>query len=160
MRTEYNLRKLGTVDAEAWAAIRYEAVEKHPFAFGAPLPDKPAMLVERFNRIITSQADETLIGASSHTEAEKQRHKADLWGMYVTPSHRGSGVGELLVHAAIDQASAWNGITQVHLSVSEVATEAKRLYEKVGFREWGREPRALCWQGQCVDYRHMVLQLK
>ena len=136
MGTGYTVRRLNAEDAEAWVMLRREAVEKHPFAFGAPLPDNSAMLVERFNRIITSRADETVIGAFTNNtlvgvvgmrrhEAEKQRHKAELWGMYVTPSHRGSGVRELLVRAAIEQASAWNGITQVHLSVSEVATEAK-----------------------------------
>jgi len=30
----------------------------------------------------------------------------------------------------------------VHLAVSEVATDARNLYERLGFQEWGREPRA------------------
>jgi len=79
--------------------------------------------------------------------------------MYVDVSHRGAGVGALLLRAAIEQARSWNGIVQVCLAVSDVAPEAKRLYEKAGFRDWGREPRALCWRGKYVDYIHMILDL-
>jgi hypothetical protein len=50
----------------------------------------------------------------------------------------------------------WDGVTQIHLAVSDVAESAKYLYERNGFVAWGREPRALCWQGQCVDETHMV----
>src|SRR5215471_14357383 len=33
-------------DAEAWAKLRHEAVQLHPYAFGTPLPDNLDMLVE------------------------------------------------------------------------------------------------------------------
>src|SRR5215510_7574032 len=43
---------------------------------------------------------------------------------------------------------------------SEVAGGARSLYERNGFKEWGREPRALCWAGQCADESHMVLDFR
>lgn len=61
---------------------------------------------------------------------------------------------------AIQQSRSWAGVEQVHLAVSEVAQEARRLYERNGFQEWGREPRALCWEGRCADESHMVLDLR
>lgn len=90
----------------------------------------------------------------------KERHKSLITGMYVTLGSRRGGAGSLLLRAAIDQARSWTGVEQVHLTVSEVAIEARRLYDKNGFREWGREPRALCWQGRCADESHMILDLR
>jgi RimJ/RimL family protein N-acetyltransferase len=65
----------------------------------------------------------------------------------------------MLIRAAIEESRSWDGVSQVHLSVTEAADDARRLYERIGFREWGREPRALFWQGVYVDEAHMVLRL-
>jgi ribosomal protein S18 acetylase RimI-like enzyme len=89
----------------------------------------------------------------------KERHKAQIWGMYVTSACRRKGVGSALLDAAIEQAKRWSGISQVHLSVTEAAADAKRLYERAGFQQWGREPRALCVDGRFVDELHFVLRL-
>jgi GNAT superfamily N-acetyltransferase len=80
--------------------------------------------------------------------------------MYVTAGRRRNGAGDMLLRAAIQQARSWTGVEQVHLAVSEVAQEARRLYERNGFQEWGREPLALCWEGRCADESHMVLDLR
>ena len=90
MNTAYTVRKLLEDDAQAWAQLRHEAVERHPFAFGAPLPDDSAKLVESFTRIVMSRTDDAVTGAFTGTSligivgirrhpAEKQRHKAELW---------------------------------------------------------------------------------
>ena len=52
------------------------------------------------------------------------------------------------------------GVEQVHLSVSEAPDSAKALYARAGFVAWGREPRALRWQGAAVDETHMMLDLR
>jgi hypothetical protein len=43
------------------------------------------------------------------------------------------------------------------LAVTDAAPEACRLYERHGFRVWGVEPRALCWDGRAVDETYMIL---
>ena len=48
----------------------------------------------------------------------------------------------------------------VHLAVSEIATDARNLYDRLGFQEWGREPRALFSAGRFADESHMVLDLR
>jgi GNAT superfamily N-acetyltransferase len=40
----------------------------------------------------------------------KERHKAYLWGMYVTRAARGRGVGRQLVRAALDHAVLMPGL--------------------------------------------------
>ena len=158
-------------DAEGWALLRKEALECHPLAFGATVPDDPRQLVDLIKERIGSSKESVVFGAFRAASmigivglrrhaGKKERHKASIWGMYVTAGSRRGGVGDMLLCKAIDQARSWPGVEQIHLTVSDLATEARRLYEKHGFREWGREPRALCWEGRCVDEAHMVLDLR
>jgi GNAT superfamily N-acetyltransferase len=164
------IRKLDRDDAEAWAFLRREALEAHPLVFGASVLDDPAGLVETARaRLAVEEAtifgafvDAKLVGIVGvfREQGKKERHKSFLWGMYVAAQSRRHGTGKLLLQAAIDQARSWHGVRQVHLSVSDVAVEARRLYERHGFRAWGVEPRALCWEGQCADEIHMILGLQ
>jgi GNAT superfamily N-acetyltransferase len=105
--------------------------------------------------------EEKLVGMAGiyRVAKVKSRHKAHVWGMYVRPAYRAKGVGTALLRAVIEQAGRWPGVTQIHLSVTEAAPAARRLYERSGFQEWGNEPSGLCWEGHCVDERHMVLRL-
>ena len=163
------IRKLNEENAEAWAALRREALAMEPFAFGSTAPDDPAELVQTIRArlrepeaaVFGAFADGTMVGIVGirRNTGVKERHKVLIWGMYVTPASRRSGVGEKLMQALIELARSWSGVDQIHLAVSETAKEARRLYERLGFRQWGVEPRAICWQGRCVDEAHMILRL-
>jgi RimJ/RimL family protein N-acetyltransferase len=85
-------------------------------------------------------------------------HKIHLWGMYVSPDHRRQGVATELLRGALHHARALQGVSWVHLSVSSAAVEARRLYERAGFRLWGTEPEALLYEGQAVAEHHMALR--
>lgn len=54
--------------------------------------------------------------------------------LYVRPAHRGSGLGPLLVRAAI-RAARELGYEEMWLDTLPTMTDAHRLYEKLGFRE-------------------------
>lgn len=170
METRCTVRQLDPDDAVAWARLRQEALETHPLAFGASVPDNPERLLDiALNRLQLSDEsavfgafiDSLLVGIVGirRDEGLKERHKSIIWGMYVTGRNRRNGAGELLLHAAIERARSWPGVEQVYLVVNEVAQEAKRLYERNGFREWGRQPRDLCWGGRYTDAFHMILDL-
>jgi RimJ/RimL family protein N-acetyltransferase len=172
MTTTHSIRRLKPDDAELWAALRREALEAHPLAFSASVPDDLPDWIESIRARLSSSDDESavfgaftgvsligIVGVVRKT-GKKERHKSLIWGMYVTAEFRRSGVGEQLLRTAIDHARSWAGVEQVQLAVSEVAADAKRLYERIGFREWGREPRALSVQGRCVDESHMILDLR
>ena len=60
----------------------------------------------------------------------KQRHKAQLWGVYVDPSLRGRGVGAALVGAAI--AHARTRVAVLQLSVQFDNAAARALYRRSG----------------------------
>ena len=164
------VRRLGPNDVVAVVALRCEALTLHPLAFSAAPPDDPDLLTQSLRSRLALPAESALFGAFVadtlvgmvgvvRNTGAKERHKALLWGMYVRAQHRRTGAGERLLRSALHQAQAWPGVHQVQLSVTESAQEARRLYERHGFHEWGREPRALCWQGQYVADSHMWLDL-
>jgi GNAT superfamily N-acetyltransferase len=164
------VRKLGLNDAQAWASLRCEALEAHPLAFSAAMPGDANQLVQSILPRLDPGAESAVFGGFTggiligivgivRSAGLKERHKAIIWGMYVTPASRRTGTGGMLLRAAIQHGRYWSGVEQIHLSVSEVASDAKRLYERHGFREWGCEPRALCWQGRYADETHMILYL-
>jgi ribosomal protein S18 acetylase RimI-like enzyme len=57
---------------------------------------------------------------------------ATLVAMYVAPRARGTGAGERLVQAVLDEAAA-RGRDRVVLEVTETNVPARRLYERMGF---------------------------
>ena len=164
------IRRLSPSDAHAWAQLRQEALESHPLAFGASLPDDFSTLVETaIDRLAVCDesaffgafVDDVLVGTVGirRDDGAKERHKCILVAMFVRTGNRRTGAGEMLVKAAVQHARSWNEMKQILLVVNDVAPEAKRLYEKLGFRVWGVEPRSLCWKSQYTDATHMILDL-
>lgn len=72
----------------------------------------------------------------------KFRHRADVWGVYVAPAHRGKGHARAALAAAIELARSWDGVEWIDIGVSAATAGAQRLYESLGFVAWGREPAA------------------
>jgi ribosomal protein S18 acetylase RimI-like enzyme len=168
--TPLEVRVLGLPDAEAFIALRREALESEPIAFSAdPAADRvqdPAFLRARLldpaeNAVLGAFAP-GLVGAVGiyRDPGRKAAHKAHVWGMYVRPAWRGRGAGAALLSAAIACARGFAGVRQVQLGVSETAQDALRLYRRHGFTVWGTEPAALQHAGQLVAEHHMVLALE
>jgi ribosomal protein S18 acetylase RimI-like enzyme len=156
-------------DAEAFVALRREALDEEPLAFGASPEDDRGLSLPFVREALGPEHSSAVFGAFSpnlvgivglrREGKKKSAHKAYLWGVYVSTPHRGSGLGMALLEAAIGYARQLDGVTQMHLSVSEDAEPAVQLYERLGFRRWGTEPNALRWEGQAVAEHHMVLRL-
>jgi RimJ/RimL family protein N-acetyltransferase len=157
-------------DAKIIITLRQEALETNPLAFGASLQDDKALSADFLRTSLADPQTSVVIGLFDGDDLvgmvgivratqEKRWHRAGIWGMYVTPRVRGRGAGWRLLEAAIEVARSWAGVEQVHLSVTETSVEAWRLYESAGFREWGREPRAVLWEGRYVDEIQLVLDL-
>jgi len=89
----------------------------------------------------------------------KFAHRASIWGVFVEPAHRGKGLGQAVIAAAIDLARTWPGVDYIDLGASGAAPEAQRLYERLGFAAWGREPEATEIGGRRYDEIHMSLRL-
>ncbi len=88
---------------------------------------------------------------------EKRRHRAMVWGVYVSPSARGHRVASQLLAAIIIRAKSMVGLDHLVLSVSNHAIAACQLYQRAGFVEWGRELRAARTGDTWMDEIHMRL---
>jgi len=153
-----------------YAAFRLAALQDSPLSFmSSPEDDSacsPEIVRERLktgppNSIIIGAFAPELVGTLGlyRDPHIKAAHKVHLWGMYVAPPHRRSGIGAQLLDAAIQHARSIPGVTAIRLSVSSTAPAAQRLYERAGFRIWGREPDSLRHNGQGANEHHMILQL-
>ncbi len=163
----HHARALHPDEAELYAVLRREMLEDSPWAFcsspGFDRGSDPAQLREQLvkpdNAIIAVGTDDGLLAAAGvHREAPPKRHHiAAIWGVYVTPSSRGQGLGRMVVSGAVEIARSWPGIEAVILTVSENAPEARQLYESLGFIPWGFEPDALRVDGRSYAETHMRL---
>ena len=161
------IRPLRADDAPQWQRLRLEALQAHPTAFAAsyedevrqdlaafaariPAPDSPSALFGAFhNGALAASA-----GVHVHP-MPKQRHKAQLWGMYVAPPLRRNGVGLLLLRAAIEHARPRVAVLQLVVNLDNDA--ARALYRRFGFEVYGIERRGLRVNG--VDYDDELMAL-
>ena len=88
----------------------------------------------------------------------KSRHKGVIWGMYVRPEARGTGLAAALVQQVV-VAHARTLVEQVRLTVVASNVAARRLYSAAGFEEYGLERRALKVGNEYYDEVLMALQL-
>ncbi len=75
----------------------------------------------------------------------------------VFPGHRGRGIGEKLIAAALDEAGR-AGSRSVVLDVETDNPDAQRLYERLGFRVVGETP-SVALAGHVFSLRRMALNL-
>jgi len=155
-------------DAEAYAALRREALLDAPLAFASSPGDDFAASPEAVREHLRRAPSSVILGAFQphligviglfRDRHVKASHKAHIWGLYVVPGHRGQGIAAGLLEEALRHARSL-GVEWVHLGVTTAAPTAWRLYERAGFEVWGIEPEALRYEGQAVDEAHMALRL-
>lgn len=81
-----------------------------------------------------------------------------MWGVYVRPAQRNTGLARTLCARVIELARA-EGVRQIHLGVNAENRRARNLYTALGFQIYGKEPRGLCVNGRYYDEEHMVRML-
>lgn len=164
------IRLLHHDDAETYAQLRREALLDSPLAFASSPDDDLASTAESVRAQLAKAPESVILGAFRprlvgsvglyRDRHQKCRHKAHLWGMYVSPAHRRRGIASELLETALRHAGSMPGVRWVHLSVSSTAREALRLYESVGFSCWGTEPEALRHEDRIVSEHHMAICLE
>ena len=160
-----HIRQLIPSDAESFRELRLEGLRLNPEAFGSTYEFEKDQPLTRYTGWLTNSTafgafqNSQLIGTASFTVSSglKDSHKGLLRAMYVRPTHRRSGAGRLLVQAVIELAH--QKVEQVQLSVVSTNRPALRLYESLGFRQYGLEKNALKHNGTYSDEILMSLEL-
>lgn len=169
---EHEVRPIGEADLPAYAALRREMLLDSPWAFASsPDDDMPeAVLRERLAEpchvivggfVRTGGGEPKLVASAGVYRADKRKaqHLAHIWGVYTSPAARGRGLGRAVTAAAIDVARGWEGVEGICLGVSERSAAARRVYESLGFVQWGVEPDAtrIGCESACEVYMRLRL---
>src|ERR1700751_957154 len=161
---EIEIRRLAREDAVLYRDIRLEALQANPEAFGSTFEVEDAQLLSLFSDRLGSS---TVLGAFRDTElvgivgfavqqGQKEAHKGALWGMYVRPAARNAKLGRRLVEAVCNHARQQQ-VELIQLSVVVGNEQARSLYARLGFLEYGVEKNALKQAGRYYD---LVLMAK
>jgi len=159
------LRRLLPADAAIYRDIRLEALRDSPDAFSSTYEAEIDRPLDAFTARLR---DSYAIGAFDGSRlagiagfyvqpGPKHAHKGMLWGMYVRPRHRGTGLGRLLVEAIVEHAR--RHVELLQLFVVSDNLPARRLYRSLGFIEYGIERNATKYRGQYHDDVLMALPL-
>jgi len=163
------IRPLEVTDSEAFKQIRLQAISDSPSAVWPTREEEAGRTVEEVQARIKMTATQVVFGAFSGSklagiaglrrEALLQvAHKAVLWGVFVDPVQRKQGIARQLFARILAHARE-EGIFQIHLCVNAENIKAKSLYQSLGFKSYGLEPRAMRVGDRFYDEEHMVLRL-
>lgn len=147
----YQVRRIRAEDWRQSREIRLEALKDTPIGFGERYEDAYAMPEQRWRDHATTSAesdhtalfvatDETgrfvgTAGVFTKADAPRDRKVMIIYGVYVTPDHRGTsrGVASLLFDAVIRWAREVGGAQELTLAVHEENDRAHAFYRRYGF---------------------------
>lgn len=166
------IRLLIEEDAKLWWHLRLTALKDEPHAFAESAEEHERRSPQDTRNFFRGLNDENFIcGAFEDGELAgiagfyrekhtKFRHKGTIWGVYVRRESRGKGVARALLNEVIRRANTIAGLEQILLVVAATQEKPRRLYESLGFRKYGVEPRSLKVGGNYIDDELMILQLR
>jgi ribosomal protein S18 acetylase RimI-like enzyme len=167
------IRPLVQDDAQPYRLLRLASLRDFQFAHG---PDYEEAVVKDvswhaqrlakadyhwFGAFDGATDDAPLVGAIClrTQEGRRLRHSASVNSLMVREDYQGRGIARLLTTHLIGFARALGHIRQLTLEVNEQNVPARRLYDSVGFRQFGLEPDAIFHEGRYYAKQHLQLSL-
>jgi len=153
-------------EADVLRSLRLEALADNPPAFAERLEVALAMGGEDFSAplargemwgVFADGEAMAMAGFGRFTGANVD-HKAMIWGVYVRPQGRGSGVADQLFEALFTHAREV-GVEILELGVGAFNRRAVRFYERMGFVSFGLEPAAVKLDDRYYDELLMARRL-
>lgn len=159
-------------DAQLLWDLRMLALETDPWSFVESPEELRAISVDEYatrlrannaaNFIVGAFEQQTALGMTGFYQEKsiKRRHKGWIWGVFVKPDARGRGVARSLMAEAIKRAKAIPGLEMILLTVSVDQPAPRKLYQSLGFRSIGIEPKGIKIGNEHYDEEHMVLEFR
>lgn len=152
------IRRLTAEDAEAFRALRREALLQAPAAFASTAEDLEKLSDEAIRKLLTDLA---LFAAFRGKEpvgmmglmrfnTSKMAHRANLIMVYLRIAERGRGVAGALL-AAVTAHARDSCLRQIELAVTAENAPALALYRREGFAEIGYMPAGFLHEGREID---------
>jgi RimJ/RimL family protein N-acetyltransferase len=163
------IRKLQPQESTIYREVRLSCLKNVPEYFGSTYEEEvlnPKFMFETFiengspDHVMFGAFDEErLIGITGFNQMARQRamHRGELVQVYADSNYRGQNIGEKLIRRVLEYAFALDGIEQVQLSVIAGSQSAIKLYEKVGFKTFGVQPRYFKVGDSYMDQQFMQL---
>jgi RimJ/RimL family protein N-acetyltransferase len=170
MPDKITIRHAAISDPDAFRELRLEALKNHPTAFGADYEESAARPNEYWREWLQLDKDhEALFFAEYEGQlagmtgifrgsSKKIRHESTIWGVYIRPEWRGHHISETLVRSCLGWAKE-QGLVIVKLAVVTTNRPAIRCYERCGFTIYGKEPKALFYDGVYYDEYLMSVEV-
>ncbi len=161
--SRFAVRRVTPAEAGKLRDLRLEALRLHPESFSRDLGRERTIPLAAWRENIghscwfaclVEDAWAGIANFSRDLSSRKTAHWGSLGAMYVRAAFRGQGAGDALVEAVLSEAKA--RVKFVELWVSAENAPAIALYERHGFRQYGRKPRALFVGGRYYDEIEMM----
>jgi RimJ/RimL family protein N-acetyltransferase len=143
-------KKLAPTDSEIYRSIRLKCLQEFPNNFTTDYETERKKEKLIFSTYIERGNEENFVlGAFDRLEGigicgffrenkTRTRHRGALIQIYVAREYQGQGVGKQLVLRSMKKAFEEVGVEQIVLGVVAGNDGAKAMYEKCGFKEYGR----------------------
>lgn len=160
---DYSALLLSAESVEPFRALRLEALRLHPHNYSHTFAQESAWPVSRHAEYLeyayvfgVLHQGKELVGIASLIPYESPilEHKARIGNVYLRKEHRGQGIGRKLIEHLI--ASAHDYVEQIYIEVAADNHVARKLYESLGFKQYGYEERAAKLDGNYIDDILMV----
>lgn len=167
----FSVRRLSDADAPALWALRLEALQREPEAYGSSpeehqrtTPEQLATTLRTIapdSFIVGAFVDGVLRGMAGFTRDArlKTRHRGVVWGVYLAADVRGQARGRQMLEQLLAEVRAIPGVEWVKLCVAADQTAARRLYASLGFQPIGVERAAIKVGGRDINEEHMELRV-
>ena len=165
-----NVRHATLADIDSYRALRLEALQNYPSAFGQDYDENLLRPKEYWEKVLTINSEEQalfiaeqngqLIGMTGifRSLSRKSFHNATIGGVYVKPEWRGYRISEALIRSCLDWAKQ-HGVAIVKLAVATNNLQAVSCYERCGFTTYGTEPKAILHDGMYYDEYLMAIEI-
>ncbi|ANK39068.1 N-acetyltransferase [Staphylococcus equorum] len=165
-----DFRYLSEADVSQYRLLRLSSLQTDPNGFASTYDREIEFSIEKFKVRLENSATHFTVGAfdeatlvciaTFYSETlEKIKHKGNLVSVYCHPRYRRQGIAEQLIQQIVDYVVEQNTIKTINLCVLSENKRAISLYEKLGFKRYGTEPKALYDGTVYYDEDLMCLEL-